>query len=180
MRMSSAVAVVLVSMTACQGGTASSYAADAPSDPATPLQGVWRVTEATVTGANPSTMVDPPGIFIFARTHYSMMRATGGAERALFKSLNPADAEKIAAFNTFNANTGTYEVAGSTLTVRPIVAKSPNFMGGGHNTYQFRTSGDTLWLVGKNSNIQYRLGGALVSDTGPVEETTLKLVPVES
>lgn len=169
--------VVLACVTACErGGAASS---GAPASAASPVEGVWRIAEVTVTGANPSTTVDPPSVIIFAKTHYSMMRVNGGAERALFKAVVPESEEKIAAYDSFIANTGTYELNGMTLTVRPTVAKHPNYMSGGYDTYEIRTSGDTLWLAGRDVNIRFRMGDSLVADSNPVNETTLKLVRVE-
>ena len=77
------------------------------------------------------------------------------------------------------ANTGTYEIAGSALTVRPIVAKHPNFMGGGFDTYDVRREGETLWLTGNSTSIRVRIGDTLVSDPDPADETKLKLVRVQ-
>ena len=145
------------------------------------IEGVWRIADVTTRGANPSTIVDPPSVYIFMKTHYSMMRVVtaGGAERTLFKAVAPEDAEKISAYESFNANSGTYDLTGTTLTVRPIVSKHPNFMGGGFDTYELRTQGDTLWLEGKSSDIRYRLGAGLVTSSATVEERTLKLIRVE-
>ena len=70
-------------------------------------------------------------------SHYSSMRVTGDQPRELFVgdapvigSLTPTDAEIIAACRAISASSGTYEVSGSTLTIRPIVAKNPGVMSG--------------------------------------------------
>jgi len=146
---------------------------------ASPVEGAWRVAEVTVTGANPSTTVDPPSMFIFVKTHYTMMRVIGSQPRAAFKAVNPTTEEKIAAYDSFIANAGTYELSGTTLTVRPVVSKHPNFMGGGFDTYEVRSEGDTLWLTGKSTNIRYRIGDGLASDPDPADETTLRLVRIQ-
>jgi hypothetical protein len=146
---------------------------------ASPVEGEWRVAEVTVTGANPSTTVDPPSLFIFTKTHYAMMRAIGSQPRASFKAVNPTSEEKIAAYDSFIANAGTYELSATTLTVRPVVSKHPNFMGGGFDTYEVRSEGDTLWLTGKSTNIRYRIGDGLASDPDPADETTLRLVRIQ-
>ena len=164
---------------ACDGGAVPA------SDPAVKagslIEGVWRIADITIKGANPSTVVDPPSVYIFMKTHYSMMRAVGaaGAERTLFKAIDPADAEKIAAYDSFVANTGTYDLTGTVLTVRPIVAKHPNFMGGGFDTYEVRAQSDTLWLENKSTNLRYRMGTGLVTSSAAVEERTIKLIRVE-
>lgn len=175
MRLSVAVVLAIATIVGACGSPA-------PSPPPTtesPVEGAWRVTEVTVTGANPSTTADPAGVFIFGKTHYSMMRVIGGAQRASFEGVNPTNEEKVAAYDTFVANTGTYELAGSTLTVRPIVSKHPNFMGGGFDTYEVRSEGETLWLTGKSTNIRFMIGGTLVPDPDPTDETRFKLVRIQ-
>ena len=72
-----------------------------------PIEGVWKVTEIVVTGAGASNVGSPqPGLFIFTRGHYSMMSVPGNQPRALFKAEEPTNEEKIAAFDSFVANTG--------------------------------------------------------------------------
>ena len=138
----------------------------AQTPPRKPLEGVWKVVEIAGTGADASKNANPqPSLFIFTRKHYSMMLVPGTQPRALFKSVIEAtNEEKISAFDSFVANTGTYGVMGSTLTFRPMVARYPNFMVGGSAEYEFRIEGNTLRLAGQA--------------TGP-ELTRLKLVRVE-
>ena len=148
------VAVALATTVMAQGGARG------------PQEGVWKVTEEVVTGAKASSTTSPqPSLFIFTPTHYSMLRVDSAQPRALFsKVMDPTNEEKIAAYDTFTANSGTYEVAGTTLTVRPIVAKNPNFMAGGFVKYEFRVDGNILWLT---------------SLTGPETGTRRKLIRVE-
>src|SRR6267142_4030788 len=114
------------------------------------LEGAWKVAEIVVTGPDAFTTPNPhPGLFIFTRTHYSVLLVPGKQPRALFKAETPTTAEKIAAFDSLAANTGTYEISDSTLTVRPMVAKIPNCMGGAFMKYQFRLEGNTLVLTQK-------------------------------
>jgi hypothetical protein len=82
------------------------------------------------------------------------MYVPGDEPRELFSgdapvlgTLEPTDAEVLTAFGSFIANSGTYEVSGSTITTRPTVAKTPNFMAGGSLSYTYRVEGDTLWLT---------------------------------
>ena len=51
----------------------------------------------------------------------------------------------IAHYKSVAANSGSYEVSGSRVTIRPIVAKLADFAGG-HLTYEFRIEGDMLFL----------------------------------
>lgn len=102
------------------------------------LEGAWRVAEKiVVTGPGTSTTPYPQlGLFIFTRTHYSFFWIPGSKPRTLFKAEGPTNDEKILAYDSFAGTTGTYEVSGTTLTVRPVVARSPNCMGGAFLRYE--------------------------------------------
>lgn len=122
-----------------------------------PIEGVWKVTEIVVTGADAVNVATPqPGLIIFARKHYSVMWIPGNQPRTLFKGESPTNEEKIAAYDSFVANAGTYEVAGEILTLHPVVSRSPNFMAGGSAKNQFRIEGTTLWLIQKNTDLSVR------------------------
>ena len=121
-----------------------------------PLVGAWRITEFSFASPDTSlTISDPqPSLMIFLTSHYSQMYVPGNEPRELFSgdepvvgALEPTDAEVLTAFDSFIANSGTYEVSGSTITTRPTVAKNPNFMAGGSLSYTYRVEGDTLWLT---------------------------------
>ena len=163
-----ALAAILI--TACERGERSEH-------PGSPLEGAWSVATITVIGPNSaaSTTVQP-SLFLFREKHYSMMRVTGNQPRTLAATDSAKDAEVIAAYNSFVANTGTYEVADSTITIHPIVARSPNYMAGGYDKYHFRVSGDTLWLSNTGADIRTKIGGQLVGPKGTPNATTLLLV----
>ena len=161
--MSAIVAILLV------GGWAMT-SAQAPS-----LQGVWRVSEIVVTGANASTNTSPqPGLYVFTKQHYSIVTVNGTAAR---KDVSPAkdparltDAEKVARYemwNPFTANSGTYEVKGNTLTTHPMAAKNVGAMAGTGQTREFKIEGKTLTLVQKSPAGQ------------PASETRTKLTRIE-
>lgn len=77
------------------------------------FEGVWKVTEIVVTGAGASTVSTPqPSVFIFAKSHYSLMWVPGSTPRALFKAQVPTNEEKLAAFDSLVASSGTYGVSG--------------------------------------------------------------------
>ena len=119
-------------------------------EPAPTIEGAWTLEEiTTVGGPNEGTVTNPqPSLWVFAGTHYSEMFVSPASEaRALFEQQPPSDTETLEAYNTFIANSGTYELQGSTLTQRPTVAKNPNFMQGGSKSYEYRLEGDTLWLT---------------------------------
>ena len=138
------------------------------------LEGAWRVSEVVVTGADASTNKAPqPGLYLFTKKHYSVLSVSGTEPRKPFPAAkDPAkltDAEKIARFESwdgFTANSGTYEVKGSTLTTTPIVAKNPSVMGRAQ-TREFKLAGSTLTLISKSAAGQ------------PASETRTTLTRVE-
>ena len=137
------------------------------------IQGAWRVTDVTVTGANAGSNKSPqPGIYVFTKGHYSIITVNSTAPRKNFGNANPdklTDAEKLAryeAWNDFTANTGTYQVAGNTLTTNVIVAKNPGVMGT-TQTREFKIEGTTLILVQKSAAGQ------------PASQTTTRLTRIE-
>ena len=155
-------------------------AVSAQSSTKKPIEGAWKVTEIVVTGTDASNVTNPqPGLIIFARKHYSAMWVPGNQPRSLFKGEDPTSEEKIAAYDSFVANSGTYEVAGATLTLHPMVARSPNFMAGGVSKFQLRIEGTTLWLTQKNTDLSLSTGNRVAPSSGPASETRLKLSRVE-
>ena len=108
-----------------------------------------------------------------------MMGTLGDRPRVLFKSLDPTNEEKVAAFNSFWGNSGTYEVSGDVLTIHPVVARMPNFMAGGFQRYQFRLDGNSLLLTSKSTDENYRVGEQVLPDSRPTNETRTKLVRVQ-
>jgi hypothetical protein len=114
--------------------------------PANPLVGAWRVAElndANGTIANPQ-----PGLYIFARNHYSFVRIQGTRPLPDYPSNDKAtDADKVAVFNALYMNTGTYSVSGNRLSTMAMVAKSKFAIGGSGNQYDFLISGNTLTLT---------------------------------
>jgi hypothetical protein len=127
----------------------------------TPVEGVWKVAEVVTPGSNPTekgtTNSSPqPGLIIFTRGYYSQVLVPGNEARASVEAAkdpqNLSDAEKMARYvqwNQFVANSGTYEIKGSTITRRPIVAKNVAVMTSGTpNIQEFKLEGpNTLWLI---------------------------------
>src|SRR5690349_6527922 len=82
------------------------------------LEGVWKITNITATGANASVNASPqPSQMILTRGYYSFVQVASPTPRkASPNAANPArltDAEKLARYeewNAFAANAGTYEV----------------------------------------------------------------------
>ncbi len=99
------------------------------------LRGVWKVIEqSSRTPGAAWTVGTAPylSVYIFTQKHYSYIFAPGAGPRRLFVGdpNQPTDAEKVAAYNSFVAGSGTYLLAGSALTLDAILHKNPNEMTG--------------------------------------------------
>jgi len=149
----------LIAAAACAPAAEQPAADEAASSASEPsLKGAWRITEFSTTSPDTSitNSAPQPSLFVFLDGHYSSMYVPGDEPRQLFAgdqvvvgTEEPTEAEKIAAFDSFIANSGTYEVTGSTLTTRPIVAKNPNFMAGGSLSYTYAFEGESVRLTAK-------------------------------
>jgi len=115
------------------------------------LRGVWKVTEiaSRVPGAEWVTVAPNVSVYIFTETHYSYMFATGVGPRRLFSGdpNKPTDVEKVAAYDSFVAASGTYVLTGSTLTLTALLHKNPNEMTGEHLAYTVELGGNTLRMT---------------------------------
>jgi hypothetical protein len=124
-----------------------------------PVEGVWQLD-----------VPDRPvaGVYIFARTHYSMMAASTDRPDNVDTSKATAD-ELRALWNPMLGNAGAYEVTGNLVTIRPIVAKIPAVMKpGAYEVCEFRVENKTLLFTQRRNT------------RGPVENgATTKLVRVE-
>jgi hypothetical protein len=75
------------------------------------------------------------------------MNTIGDKPRAPFKVYDPAKTtsqEKLAAYDTFAANTGTYEIAGNTIVLKILLAKNPSRS---DDKLQFRVDGNILTIT---------------------------------
>ena len=125
------------------------------------LLGAWRATRVTTSGADTASTnsAPPPSLLIFTRNHYSQIYESADTARAPFAGPRPTDREKIAAFDSFVANSGTYRVSGNVLVLQPIVAKRPR-PANGYATipHQFTIRSDTMFTIDRGP-----------SGSGPVE-----------
>lgn len=117
------------------------------------VEGAWERSEVVVKGGpNAGTNSSPQAsLLIFAKSHYSHMYVRGDEPRKLHADrgpdYSPTDEEMIASYGSFVANSGTYEISGSKITFKPMVAKNPNFMSGGSASSELKVEGNSLWLT---------------------------------
>ena len=116
------------------------------------LKGAWKIVEQS--GRSPGevwTVGATPylSLYIFTDKHYSYMFAPGLAPRRLFAGdpNQPTDAEKVAAYTSFVAGSGTYTLTGSTLTLNAVLHKNPNEMNGHLLKYEVEILGSTLRMT---------------------------------
>jgi hypothetical protein len=125
-----------------------------------PIEGVWKIAEVIPPSSNPTVKPTPitspqPGLLIFTRGYYSVVVVTGNTPRAAVEPKdrqNLTDAEKIAFYEqwrAFTANSGTYEIKGSTVIRRASVAKNVSVMSAQEPLVaEFKMEGpNTLWLI---------------------------------
>jgi hypothetical protein len=120
------------------------------------IQGAWRRVEVTVTNPDPTpgalttgthTNVQP-GLLIFTAKHYSVQIDTAAKPRTPFKVIaKPTPEEMSAGWGFYTANSGTYELSGSTVTMRPMVSKNPGNQGKGTNRATIKLEKDNLWFT---------------------------------
>lgn len=117
-----------------------------------PLEGVWKILEVSsrVPGAD-WTVATPPylSVYIFTPKHYSYMFAPGVGPRRLFAGdpNQPSEAEKIAAYDSIVAGSGTYILEGTTLTMTAIIHKNPNEMTGEPLSYSVEIESNRLRMT---------------------------------
>ncbi len=94
-----------------------------------PLVGAWWIVETTTISPD-STWVNSspqPGLYVFTESHFSLMLVQGGGPRANILP-NGTDEERLAAFNSFIADAGTYVRTDSTIEANNLIAKVPDVM----------------------------------------------------
>lgn len=115
------------------------------------LRGVWKVTELSSRAAGKDWTTGSPSlsVYIFTDRHYSYMFTTGAGPRRLFAGdpNQPTEAEKVGAYDSFVAASGTYVLSGATLTLTATLHKNPNEMVGESLTYAVAIGRDTLQMT---------------------------------
>ena len=117
------------------------------------ITGVWKVEQSAFRYPDSSwTVRTPPyeSLYIFTEKYYSYSFVPG--TRKLFQGdpNRPSDAEKVAAYDSFVSNTGTYSLKDSILILTSILHKNPNEMRGESLTYRIKTENNKLQITVNN------------------------------
>lgn len=122
-----------------------------PAPERTDLRGVWKITElvSRAVGGEWKTLPINASVYIFTDEHYSYMFIPGAGPRRLYSGdpNEPSDAEKVGAYDTFVAASGTYVLSESKLALTALLHKNPNEMVGEHLTYAIEIDGNTLRMT---------------------------------
>jgi hypothetical protein len=129
------------------------------------IRGVWRPVSRTIPAdPKPGGRSDPfghvpagvqtnlqPGLLIFTARHYSRTTDTATSPRPATPDAVPGTPsldELRARWGPFQANAGTYELSGHSLTLRIVVSKNPAEQHtGGFARIAVRLERDRLWLT---------------------------------
>ena len=119
------------------------------------LQGTWQMEE--ITGSEyANTRVNPQGLWILGPRYYSYLLIEGTEERQRLAPLQtpgqPTEAERLAfaahVGPFLRAQTGTYEVQGTTLIYHPIIGRIEGSNGYQEVRQELEFEDDnTLWLI---------------------------------
>lgn len=100
------------------------------------IEGAWEII--SINNAGSINSEPQPSLMLFTEHHYSFVWSFVDATmRGFQKRWIPTDAEKIQRFGEIIVNTGTYAIKDGQLTVYPVVAKNPEFIGG-HMIFDIR------------------------------------------
>jgi hypothetical protein len=155
-RLSLGVVAVLLVATMVLAGKQSTPTVDTAGASIAPgVKGAWKVTEQwTRSGGGEWTAGVPPhlSIYIFTDKHYSYMFSPGRGPRPSFAGdpNRPTAAEKVAAYDSIVAASGTYALTGSTLILNAILHKNPSEMTGHALKYTVELDDDTLRMTVDN------------------------------
>jgi hypothetical protein len=105
-----------------------------------PLMGAWVVTAwESPDGEEDSS--PQPGLFLFTQNHYSITMVDTDEARPVLAPGEATEAQLVAAWRPFTANSGRYEVSGDQITRQAYVAKNPGVMAG---SWRFPENGQAI------------------------------------
>jgi hypothetical protein len=119
------------------------------------VAGAWRLDEIKTTGADAkASKFSQPNIYLFTKGHFSIIRVEGDKPRSTDSWTTMTPEQVIDTYvKQFSASGGTYEMKGSTLTMKTTIAKNPGFMARANwISYTVAINGATMTLTGTATN----------------------------
>ncbi len=119
------------------------------------VAGAWRLDEIKTTGTDGMTVkFSNPNMYLFTKGHWSTIRIEGDKPRSTDSWTTMTPEQVIDTFvKQFTASGGTYDMKGSTLTLRTTIAKNPNIMTRGDwISYAVKIDGQTMTLTATATN----------------------------
>ena len=119
------------------------------------VAGAWRLDEIKTTGTDAkSVKFSQPNMYLFTKGHFSIIRIEGDKPRSTDDWGTMTREQVIDTFiKQFTASGGTYEMKGSTLTMKTTIAKNPGFMARANwISYTVAINGPTMTLTATATN----------------------------
>jgi hypothetical protein len=119
------------------------------------VEGAWRLDEATMPGPEGKiAKFTNPNIYLFTKGHFSIIRVEGDQPRSTEPWMSMTRDQVIDTYiKQFTASGGTYDMKGSTLTMKTTIAKNPAFMARQNwISYTVKINGKTMTLTATATN----------------------------
>ena len=119
------------------------------------VAGAWRLDEIKTTGTDgKSVRFSQPNMYLFTKGHFSIIRIEGDKSRSTDDWGTMTREQVVDTYiKQFTASGGTYEMKGSTLTMKTTIAKSPGFMARANwISYTVAINGSTMTLTATATN----------------------------
>ncbi len=114
------------------------------------LNGAWLATELVITGGDKAGVyTDLESIIIFSEEHFSMFTNIGERPDFSNSEARVTDQQKVDLYQSFNANSGVYNVSRGTLIRRLMFAENPRDIGSIVES-EYQRNGDTLIITTKD------------------------------
>ena len=119
------------------------------------VAGAWRLDEVKTSGSDAKTSkFSQPNIYLFTKGHFSIIRIEGDKPRSTEDWGSMTREQVVDTFiKQFTASAGTFEMKGSSLTMKTTIAKSPGFMSRANwISYAVKIDGKTMTLTSTATN----------------------------
>ena len=116
--------------------------------------GAWRLDDVTTGTDGKTSKFSNANIYLFTKGHFSIIRVEGDKPRSTDSWTTMTPDQVIDTYvKQFTASGGTYDMKGSTLTMKTTIAKNPGFMARANwISYTVKVDGQTMTLTAMATN----------------------------